>query len=138
MGDLRPWCPRSIEFTGIEVGRSEAQARREVDGSGDRFAWQRGLEELNPCLLRCETSGPVHLDVVGVAVSATGVVSDQEVRVFFPEHLCDLLADYVRRNVGETVGRRSVESGIGVPEVHHTVHTQDLRGGGQLLRAGGR
>lgn len=72
----------------------------------------------------------MYLQVIGMPVAATGVVSHHDVGLLVVEDLRDLWSEDIHCDPGESTRRRSIETGICVSQIHHAVNTQDLGRGG--------
>lgn len=127
MGDQGTRSPRAVELARIELARSEPKQGGRMHGTGDRLAWKRRLEQSCSGRSRRRPDHVVHVHVVRMSVTAAGVVTDHCVRALVLEDVCDLRGDHVHVDGGEAIGGVSVQTGIGVAQVHHAVYPENFR-----------
>ena len=138
VGDLGLWCPGGVELGRIELAGGETGARCQMPGPGDRLPRQGGLEQSRgsraECL--CCADRSVHLQVVGVAVAARGVIADENIGSFLIAHLGDAAPHRESPNVSEAVGILAVQAGVGVAQEHRATDSEGPGGCGELLPPG--
>lgn len=133
--DRRPRRPGDIELIRIESAGREPEAGREVHRTGDRLTGQRRLEQSRGTggEHRCRTHGPVHLQVIRVAVAAAGVVADEHVRILLVEDRRDPPRHGESILACEPADGGPIEPGVGVSEGDGA---RDAEDGGRLVELG--
>ncbi len=95
---------------------------------GDRLSREGGFEE--PDLwtepVGCLASRPMHLHMIGVAVSARGVVPDEDIDSLCPRNISDARGDGIDRLVREPVSNSTGQPGIGVTEGVQRLDAEDV------------
>jgi len=139
MGDLRPWGEGSRELRGVELRRRDVQPSGHPHSPRDRLTREGCFEEPDfPIEAVCGFAGGLmHLHVIGVAVSSSGVVSDEDIDPLCPRDISDPRGDGIDGLVREPVWNSAGQPGVGVPQGVQRMDAEDVGGPAQFVVAVG-
>ena len=137
VGYLGARGPCGGERRRIEAARGQPRAGGERNRAGDRLTGQGGLEKEGRAACEgCSLTGhSVHLEVVGMAVAAGGVVSDDDVGLDLVQDPADAIGHGEGVLVCEPEGVLCVEPRVGIAQRLDAIDAEGIGGGGELSAA---